>query len=97
MKKTLSSARQALISKVIADFDNKVSKANGFISQYENRPVFQKGLPWRGRLRRNLESEPESKPIGIVIAVEAITDTCAMIYADSTGDHIIDSYYIVEM
>lgn len=98
MERILSSARQALISKAIADFDNKISTANGFVPKYEDRQPFQMALPWNGLVKSTLSADPRQTGIGIVMSIDIIKDAAlAFIYTDINGDGVINNCYIVEM
>lgn len=83
MEQIIIEAKREVASRAGQDFANKVKTANGFISAYDNRPVFSIGLPWVGEVKSNLDQVKTTKTgIGIITAVESVSHRCMIIHSE---------------
>ncbi len=91
-------AQQTVAKEASEQFMAQVNNADGYVPQYEGREKITRGLVWRTRLQGTTDG-PLSEDVvgvGVVVAIEKITDDCLIVYTDTSGDHQIDHSYVVE-
>lgn len=99
MLEVIKRTKEEVAEKAAQDFLEKIQEVNGFIPNYEERPPLVIGLPWNGLVKKSAdyETKPESTGIGTIISVNTLSDNCAMVYTDITGDHRVDCAYLIEL